>query len=64
MYISMQGYKGGPVSGAPVPGVVNVHRVIIPVDRPKSSASSTEEHKKRKKNKTKKDRNFSSTNLL
>ena len=27
------------MSGAPVPGVVNVHRVIIPVDRPKSSAS-------------------------
>ena len=28
--LSRQGHQGGPVSGAPVPGVVNVHQGITP----------------------------------
>ena len=32
--------------------MVNVHRVIIPVDRPKSSASRAEEHQKKSKSKS------------
>ena len=32
--LSRQGHKGGPVSGAPVPGVVNVHQGITPGGSP------------------------------
>ena len=32
--LSRQGHKGGPVSSAPVPGVVNVHQGITPGGSP------------------------------
>ena len=52
--LSRQGHKGGPVSGAPVPGVVNVHQGITPGGSPQVLSVKALRNNETKKKKNRK----------